>query len=111
MSSGAPSRELYLGSISVSGAVASLGKVRTPRLEKKKEVSVLKSIGSLGARLVARVVPSITAEAAAAACTNVYSHCATGECAIYWQDRIAYDRFCDGKYQYTWYADCGSCAA
>ncbi|MES4904072.1 MULTISPECIES: hypothetical protein [unclassified Streptomyces] len=73
---------------------------------------MLKWIETMGARMVARAVPSATADAAAAACYDEYSHCQTNKCSpLPWQDRIAYDRICNGVYQYTWYASCGTCAA
>ncbi|MBC2906764.1 hypothetical protein [Streptomyces cupreus] len=72
---------------------------------------MLKFIENIGARVVARVAPSVTADAAAEACWNEYSHCQTNRCSLPWQDRIAYDRICNGVYQYTWLASCGTCAA
>ncbi|KOT41658.1 hypothetical protein ADK41_09955 [Streptomyces caelestis] len=70
---------------------------------------MLKHIEAMGARMVALVAPSLTAEAAAAeVCYDEYSHCARG--CNWGRNRLAYDRICNGQYRYTWYADCGTCA-
>ncbi|MGW6740124.1 hypothetical protein ACWGDX_05110 [Streptomyces sp. NPDC055025] len=69
---------------------------------------MLKIIETMGTRMVGMVAPSVTAAAAPAACYDQYSHC-DSSCS-FWQDRLAYDRICNGVYQYTWYAGCGTCA-
>ncbi|MFI0793619.1 hypothetical protein ACH4OY_13150 [Micromonospora rubida] len=68
---------------------------------------MVKLIGSLADRITRLAAPSVTADAAAV-CYDEYSHCATG--CSWSRNRLAYDRICNGIYQYTWYADCGTCA-
>ncbi len=72
---------------------------------------MLTQVARISDRLVRLVAPAVKAEAAAAACTNQYCCCVGCSGGLPWQDRIRYDRICNGVYQYSWYATCGSCAA
>ncbi|RSN71323.1 hypothetical protein [Actinomadura sp. WAC 06369] len=71
---------------------------------------MVKQLERLGERLVHMVAPPVPAEAAAAACYNQYCCCISG-CTLPWQNKIKYDRICDGVRQYSWETSCGACSA
>ncbi len=69
-------------------------------------VTKLQQLGDL---MLRKVTPPITAKADPVySCSNEYC-CCLGGCPFS-QKKIKYDRICNGVYQYSWYASCGSCA-
>lgn len=71
---------------------------------------MVRQLDRLGQWMVSRVAPEVKADAAAAACYTVTCCCVSG-CALFWQNKLKYDRICNGVFQYSYYSSCGACAA